>query len=291
MTYRFENKVAIITGPSENGIGGAIAERLAEEGCALALWGVEVPKRLLKRFKRRDVPHIWTHCDITDSDAVVQAVDHCMSEFGKIDIVVNNAGVEFSGPLERVDDDAWEKLLAVNLTGAMKVSRGCLPYLAEPGGVIINIASALGHAGCFGYQAYSASKAGLIGMTKSLAMELAPRGIRSVCIAPAMVATPMVLKYQNVMDTETKNKIDAAHPLGIGSPHDIAAAAAFLASDEARWISGVSLPMGWLSQYPLPNVSERKPDSPSAIAGVKPTIPETAATNAESVAPSSAAGD
>lgn len=267
---RFENKVAVITGPSAHGIGGAIAERFAEEGCALALWGVETPKKLLKRFERKQIPHVWTECDITDTNEIKKAVDDCMSEFGKIDIVVNNAGVEFAAPLEEVTDEAWEKLIQVNLTGAMKVTRGCLPYLAEPGGVIVNIASALGHAGCYGYQAYSASKAGLIGMTQSLAMELGPRGMRAVCISPAMVATPMVLKYQSTLDEETKKRIEECHPVGVGYSQDVAATAAFLASDEARWITGVSLPLGWLSQYPLPNVNKLKENAPAQLA-VAPT--------------------
>ena len=107
-------------------------------------------------------------------------------------------------------------------------------------------------AGCAGYHAYSASKAGLIGMTQSLALELAPRGQRAVCVAPALVHTPMAHKHVASLDESTKKDLESAHPLGMGAPSDVANAVTFLASKNASWITGVSLPLGWIPSWGLP---------------------------------------
>lgn len=252
MDRRFEDKVVLITGVGERGIGSAIAERLADEGAALGLLWKDHPGRLLQRFERRDVPFVECECDVTRQSDIERAIDACMSQFGQIDVVVNNAGVEAAAPFEELTDELWEAAIAVNLTGAMKMTRTVLPYLPEQEGVIVNIASALGMTGCSTFSAYSASKAGLIGMTQSLALELAPRWIRAVCIAPALVHTPMLHRHIDDQTPEIRRQIAACHPLGVGSPHDVAAAVAFLASREARWITGISLPLGWLPAFNLP---------------------------------------
>lgn len=252
MDRRFDDKVVMITGVGERGIGAAIAERLADEGAAVALLWKEHPGRLLSRFERRGVPFVESECDVTHQADIDAAIDVCMSQFGQVDIVVNNAGVEAAAPFEHLEDDLWEEAIAVNLTGAMKTTRAVLPYLPEQEGAIVNIASALGMTGCSTFSAYSASKAGLIGMTQSLALELAPRGIRAVCIAPALVHTPMLHRHIDDQTPAIMQQIDACHPLGVGSPHDVAAAVAFLASREARWITGIALPLGWLPAFDLP---------------------------------------
>ena len=252
MTPRFSGKVAVVTGVGERGIGAAIAERLAEEGAALMLLWKEHPGRVLTRLQRRKVPVIDAECDVTQQADVNAAIDKCMSNFGQIDILVNNAGVEGAAPLEDLDDATWELAIAVNLTGAMRMSRAVLPFLPEKDGVIVNIASALGIAGCGSFAAYSASKAGLIGFTQSLAMEQAPHGIRAVCVAPALVHTPMLHRHMDHQTPEIVEQIDACHPLGIGAPQDVANAVAFLASSDARWISGVTLPLGWMPTFALP---------------------------------------
>ncbi len=179
-------------------------------------------------------------------------MDECMGEFGKIDIVVNNAGVEVAKPLDKFEDADWRELIDINLNGAIAVTRAALPYLSAPGGVIVNIASALGLGGCPGFTVYSASKAGLIGFTQSLAWELAPKGIRVVAVAPGLVHTPMIHKHAEHLTPEIWAKIEACHPLGMGRPDDVAGAVAFLASADARWITGITLPLGWAYHYPLP---------------------------------------
>lgn len=270
---RFEDKVVMITGVGERGIGAAIAERLAEEGAALALLWKEHPGRILSRFEKRKVPFVDCECDVTRQADINDAIDVCMSQFGQVDIVVNNAGVEAAAPIEDLADDMWDAAIAVNLTGAMKMTRAVLPYLPEQEGVIVNIASALGLAGCSTFSAYSASKAGLTGMTQSLALELAPRGIRAVCVSPALVHTPMLHRHIDDQTPEISRQIEACHPLGVGSPHDVAAAVAFLASREARWITGVSLPLGWLPSFDLPTEPFQKRPAEQLSRGAAATEP------------------
>lgn len=251
-SQRFTGKVALITGASDRGIGGEIAVRLAREGAAVSLISRTVPQRLLKKVNRFEHGTIHTAGDITKPNDVKRAIDDCMGEFGKIDIVVNNAGVELARSIDKYTDDEWRQLIEINLSGAISVTRAALPYLSSPGGVIVNIASALGLGGCPGFSIYSATKAGLIGFTQSLAWELAPKNIRVVAVAPGLVHTPMIHKHIDQLTPEIWAKIEACHPLGMGRPDDVAAAVAFLASADARWITGITLPLGWAYHYPLP---------------------------------------
>lgn len=260
MDRRFDGKVAVVTGVGERGIGAAIAERLADEGAALALLWKDPPGRVLGRLQRRGAAFVDCECDVTQQADVDRAIDACMSQFGQIDVLVNNAGVEGASTLDELPDRVWETAIAVNLTGAMRMARAVLPYLPEREGVIVNIASALGIAGCGTFSAYSASKAGLVGFTQSLAAELAPKGQRAVCVAPALVHTPMLHKHIDRQTPEVLQQIEACHPLGVGAPQDVAAAVAFLASHEARWITGITLPLGWLPTFSLP----REPFLPAA---------------------------
>ena len=249
---RFAGKVALVTGASDRGIGGEIAVRLAREGAAVAMISRSVPERLLKKVNRFKHGAVHTAGDVTRSADVKRAIDQCLTQFGKLDVVVNNAGVELARSLDKFDEAEWRQLLDVNLNGAIAVSQAVLAHLTSPGGVIVNIASALGLGGCPGFTIYSASKAGLIGFTQSLAWELAPKGIRVVAVAPGLVHTPMIHKHVDQLTPDIWAKIEACHPLGMGRPDDVAAAVAFLASADARWITGITLPLGWAYHYPLP---------------------------------------
>jgi 3-oxoacyl-[acyl-carrier protein] reductase len=256
---RFAGKVALITGAGDRGIGGEIAVRLASEGAAIATISRREPTRLLKKLGRFDQGAVHTCGDVTKNADIARAIDDCLGEFGKLDVVVNNAGVEVAATLDKFSDEEWRALLDVNLSGAIAVSKAALPHLAQPGGVIVNIASALGIGGCPGFSVYSASKAGLIGFTQSLAWELAPQGIRVVAVAPGLVHTPMVHKHAEKLTPEVWQQIEACHPLGMGRPDDVAAAVAFLASSDARWITGITLPLGWAQHYPLPTGAMMSP--------------------------------
>src|SRR5262245_51093217 len=249
---RFTGKAVIITGASDRGIGGAIAERLSREGAALALLSRSEPKRLLKRIDRLQGDALWTRCDVTQTDDVQQAVEKSLGQLGRIDVLVNNAGVEYARRFEHFTDDQWQGLLDVNLHGAIRLTRAVLPHLPSPGGVIVNVASALALGGCPSFSIYSAGKAGLIGLTQSLAWELAPRRIRVVAIAPALVATPMTLKHLEHLTEDIHKQLEMIHPLGVGMPRDVAGAVAFLASEDAAWTTGVTLPLGCAPQYALP---------------------------------------
>jgi NAD(P)-dependent dehydrogenase (short-subunit alcohol dehydrogenase family) len=250
---RFSDAVAFVSGVSDRGIGGAVIERLADEGAQVVVtWHEQPPDRVLTRLRRAGVEHLSLECDVTRSASIRRALDATLASFGRIDVLVNNAGVETSGDLETISDAEWQHTLDVNLSGAMRLTRAALPHLSTDGGVVVSIASVLALAGSAHYAAYAASKAGLVGMTQSLALELAPRRQRAVCIAPALVYTPMVHRHLGMMSEAEVRQTEASHPLGIGQPRDVAAAVAFLASEDARWITGVTLPMGWLSGYALP---------------------------------------
>ena len=253
MSRRFAQKVAVVTGVNDRGIGAAIAERIAEEGGAVAALHFDGrPNRTLKRLAKKGEPVLDVHCDITSEESVQAAVDAVMGEFGQIDVLVNNAGAERAGLLEEQSDADWSLMVDVNLTGTMRMTRACLRYLAEPGGAVVNLSSALAVGGAAGFGAYAASKAGIIGMTQSLAVEVAGKGQRAVCVAPALVHTPMLHEHIKTSTPEDMKRMEEAHVIGTGIVQDVAAAVAFLASDEARWVTGVTLPMGYLNQFKLP---------------------------------------
>jgi len=248
---RFAGKVALITGSSYKGIGGEIAMRIASEGGSVALLSRREPEKLLKRLQKMKAAVVHTAGDVTKGEDIERFIADALQAFGKIDVLVNNAGVELNKPLEKYPDEEWRQLLDVNLNGAIALSKAVLPRLTS-GGVIVNIASALALGGCAGFAVYSASKAGMIGFTQSLAWEVAPRGIRVVAVAPGLVKTPMIVKHAAKLTEDDWKQIAASHPLGVGQPEDVASAVAFLASDDARWITGICLPLGWASHYPIP---------------------------------------
>ncbi len=249
---RFARKVVLITGASEKGIGGAIALRLANEGAVVVVASRSEPARLLEQLRGRHRDCQFLPCDVTREDEVRSAVAQCQSRFGTLDVLVNNAGVERIVRLEEVDDATMAEILDTNLTGSIRMTRAVLPCLRSPGGVIVNVSSALSLAGCAGFSIYSASKAGINGFTQSLAWELAPRGQRVVAVAPGVVLTKMSTGYREHLTPETAHKVRSCHPLDVGLTSDVAAAVAFLASDEARWITGITLPLGWSPCIPLP---------------------------------------
>ena len=174
--------------------------------------------------------------DVTDSEAADGIIAATLEKWGRLDIVVNNAGITRDNLLLRMKDPEWEAVLEVNLSGVFKVTRAAVrPMLKQRFGSIINISSVVGIMGNPGQANYAASKAGVIGFTKAVAREVAPRGIRVNAIAPGFIQTQMT----DVLSDEAKAKLASQIPMGsLGSPEDVAQAVLFLASDQSRYITG-----------------------------------------------------
>ncbi|NLA57847.1 MAG: 3-oxoacyl-[acyl-carrier-protein] reductase [Firmicutes bacterium] len=232
------NKVAIVTGGGR-GIGQAIALRLAREGAKVAICDVQNSEETAARIEQLGGAALALKVDITVESQVKEAVETVLSEWGRIDILVNNAGITRDGLLMRMQESEWDAVLDVNLKGAFLFSRAVLrPMLKQRQGRIISIASVVGLMGNPGQTNYAASKAGLIGFSKSLAREVASRGITVNCIAPGFIASDMT---DALNEAQRKALLDQV-PLGeIGRPEDVAAAVAFLASDDARYITGQTI--------------------------------------------------
>jgi len=232
---QLENKVALITG-ARRGIGRAIALEYAHNGADCILWARSAPDELadeIRALGRRVLP---LAVDVSDTDAVDAATKEAIKELGKIDILVNNAGIADDALLIRMKLEQWRRVLDVNLTGAFNcckaVSRS---MLKAESGRIINISSVIGQMGNAGQANYAASKAGLIGFTKSLAKELGSRGITVNAIAPGFISTDMTAE----LSEEAKAALLGNIPLGtLGEVEDVAHCALYLASDKARYVTG-----------------------------------------------------
>ena len=235
---RFENQTAVVTGAGR-GIGHAIAARLASEGARVACVSrsEENAKRTADELNKARADSAKPYAvDVADHAAVQKVGVQILEEFGKIDILVNNAGVTRDGLAMRMSVEDWDTVINTNLRGAFNFTQSILrAMIKQRSGRIINITSVIGLIGNAGQTNYSASKAGLIGFTKSLARELASRNITVNAIAPGFITTDMTAG----LSEEIKKTIQSQIPLGkTGAPEDVASAAAFLASAEASYITG-----------------------------------------------------
>lgn len=229
-------KTALVTGASR-GIGRAIALRLAEDGANVAViyaGSADKAEAVVNEITALGVNAKAYRCNVADSAAVNETVKAVTNDLGKIDILVNNAGITRDGLMLRMKDEDFDAVLDTNLKGAFNMIRACYSgFIRKKSGRIINISSVSGIMGNAGQANYSASKAGVIGLTKSVARELASRGITCNAVAPGFIQTGMT---ENLGDN---NPLLNSIPLGrMGKPEDIAAAVAFLASDSAAYITG-----------------------------------------------------
>ncbi len=235
--FDLTGKNALITGAS-GGIGGSIARALHGAGAQVALTGTrEKPlEKLAADFGHN--AHILL-CNLSDTLAVESLPKRATEVLGRVDILVNNAGVTKDNLFIRMSDEEWQSVLDINLTATMKLCKGVLRDMMKARwGRIINISSVVGVTGNPGQANYAASKAGMVGMSKSLACEVASRGITVNAIAPGFITTAMTEK----LNEEHRSKIMQQVPLGrIGEPQEIAAAALYLASPEAGYITGTTL--------------------------------------------------
>jgi 3-oxoacyl-[acyl-carrier protein] reductase len=232
------NKVAIVTG-SARGIGQAIALKLAEVGATVVVNDVGEPEALETTAKQiRDMGRqsLGIIADVSSSADVTRLVDTVISTYGRVDILVNNAGITRDALLMRMTDEEWDTVLNVDLKSAFLCTRGVVRHmLKQRSGRIVSIASITGIIGNAGQTNYAAAKAGIIGLTRSVAKEVASRGITANAIAPGFIETKMTQKLDEKRRQELLSRIPAA---SFGLPRDVAEAVAFFASDEARYITG-----------------------------------------------------
>ena len=234
--FSLSGKKALVTGAT-GGIGGEIAKTLYAAGAQLAISGSKVEK--LEALTQQLSGAIPMACDLSKLDTVENLIKDAEEKLGGLDILVCNAGVTRDNLSLRMKDDEWQQVIDVNLTASFKLTRAAIKgMMKRRHGRIIYITSVVGHSGNPGQMNYCASKAGLTGMAKSLAQEIASRGITVNCIAPGFIATAMT----DALTDEQKAKINQTIPLGrMGSAADIASAALYLASDEAAYMTGQTL--------------------------------------------------
>jgi 3-oxoacyl-[acyl-carrier protein] reductase len=232
-----KDKVAIVTGASR-GIGKAIALRFAREGAHVVATAttLESANKTVAEIKQKGGNAHAIAVDISDEKSVTAMVSEVLEKFGTIDILVNNAGITRDNLLVRMSRDDWQKVIDVNLTGAFYCIKAVTKtMMRKRAGKIINISSIVGQTGNAGQVNYSAAKAGLIGMTKSVAKELAGRNVQVNCVAPGYVRTDMTADLPEA----NKEKLLEAIPAGrMGDPEDIAGPVAFLASEDANYMTG-----------------------------------------------------
>lgn len=238
---RLENKVAIITGGAR-GIGKGTVQKFLDEGAAVAIWDIdeEAGKATAIELKNGGGKNLrFYKVNTTDLPSVTEAAAQVAADFGGIDILVNNAGITRDASMKKMTAQQWQQVIDVNLTGVFNCTKAVFPYLIERGGGrIINAASVVAHNGNFGQTNYVATKAGVIGMTKTWAREFGRKGITVNAVAPGFINTEMIQTVpENILDN-----LRGKTPLGrLGEVEDIANAYCFLASDEAAFITGTTL--------------------------------------------------
>lgn len=236
----FEEQVILITGGAA-GIGKATAKAFADLGGTVVIWDLneEAGGALVNEFSSKNQKSAFKKVDVTNFEEVGAAVQEIIDEFGRLDVLINNAGITMDKTLKKMDPATWQKVIDVNLTGVFNCTRQVVNHMLEAKkGVILNASSVVGLYGNFGQTNYVATKSGVIGMTKTWARELGGKGIRVNAIAPGFIATEMV---QQMPDKVIDHMVSKT-PLGrMGKPEDIANAYTFLASEQASFITGTIL--------------------------------------------------
>ncbi len=235
--FDLKNRLALVTGAT-GGIGQAIVKTLYSRGAKLVITGRE--EEILEELKNElgDTTHSLT-CNLNDESQVNHLIENAEKEFGNIDILVCGAGITKDSLAIRLKDEDWNGVINLNLTTTFKLNRDAIKYMMKRRyGRIINISSIIGLTGNLGQSNYAASKAGIMGMTKSLALEVATRGITINCIAPGYIDTPMTQVLKEGIRNAIIDRIPAKR---IGMPQDVANAVLFLASEESAYITGQTL--------------------------------------------------
>jgi len=249
---RLKNKVAIVTG-SGAGIGRAIATTFAREGACVVVADMdeEAGRGTVATIQASGGTALFVRTDVSQVEETQRLVEAALSAYGRLNALVNNAGVYTRGDVVSTSVEAWNRLLSINLTGVFLCCKAAIPALREAGGgAIVNISSSVGwQYAAPGIAAYAASKFGVTGLTKAMACDHLPENIRVNCICPGPTDTPLIRASRSPEDLQAFKE---AQPIGrLGSPDEIAAAALFLASDEASFVTGVAFPVdGGQAAYP-----------------------------------------
>jgi NAD(P)-dependent dehydrogenase (short-subunit alcohol dehydrogenase family) len=234
---RFEGKVALVTGAA-SGIGAATALRLGQEGAMVALADLDQARTtaMAEVVGKTGSRTLALTADVADESSVARMVDRTVADFGRLDVMVNNAGVaEASVPIDEKPAADWNRVISINLTGAFFGIKHAARVMKRSGrpGVIVNVSSILGLVAFKGAPAYTAAKHGMLGLTKEAALELAPAGIRVVAVSPAFIRTPLIAGLEDA--------VLPLHPAGrLGTPEEVASLIAFVSSEEAGFITGAT---------------------------------------------------
>jgi NAD(P)-dependent dehydrogenase (short-subunit alcohol dehydrogenase family) len=241
---RLQDKVAVITGAAD-GIGHAIAKAFAAEGAQVVMGDIDDAKgeAAAQAIRASGGKAAYQHCDVA-LDADIAALVATGAALGHLDVLVNNAAIAIGGfPVHQMTDDQWNRLITVNLTSVFRGCKHALPHMIAQGrGSIINMASAQGHIGLDGWTAYAGAKGAVMAMTRQMAVEFGPAGVRVNSISPGTIATPMNVGVVAELGDHIARAWVKMHPLGrIGEPGEVAEAAVYLASDLAGFTTGIDL--------------------------------------------------
>lgn len=240
MNYNLKDKVAVITGGA-SGIGKATSTLFCENGAKVAVWDVNKDRGVafVQSLKAQNHEAVFFRVDTSSHQQVEDAVRGTLQEFGKIDILINNAGITQDATLLKMTDEQWDRVIDINLKGVFYCTRAIAPHMIGQGsGRIVNASSVVGIYGNFGQTNYVATKAGVIGMTKTWARELGRKGINVNAVAPGFILTEMVQAMPEQVLAKMAEKVPANQ---LGKPEDIAHIYAFLSSDGARYINGATI--------------------------------------------------